>query len=312
MYHRVLPDGESGRYPLRNLVVTESRFRSHVEWLSRHCRVRTVREAMAGGDGDSSDHRPTVCLTFDDGYWDNFKVAAPILEEAGVRATFYVATDFVVGVPFWFDVASEAWGRLGAGRVQQILASIAPRHRERPASGSVDAWLGFLKRGCTPVERSGIVAAIAAEMPPLCRLFSAMTPEQVRELGRRGHEIGSHTVTHPSLPKLEEAQLRMELKESRHRLEEWTGCEVRGLCYPGGDHDPRVVAAAASAGYRHACTTVRGTNAIEGDSLRLRRRFITMTNTTAGNGRHSDLVFGSEVLGVHESMARWSQWLRRR
>lgn len=41
--------------------------------------------------------RPGVCLTFDDGYEDNFLVALPILEAYGIKASFFIATDFIDG-----------------------------------------------------------------------------------------------------------------------------------------------------------------------------------------------------------------------
>jgi peptidoglycan/xylan/chitin deacetylase (PgdA/CDA1 family) len=44
-----------------------------------------------------------LSITFDDGYKDNFAVAAPILHNLGLPATFFVATNFIGSdtVPFW-------------------------------------------------------------------------------------------------------------------------------------------------------------------------------------------------------------------
>jgi peptidoglycan/xylan/chitin deacetylase (PgdA/CDA1 family) len=51
--------------------------------------------------------RPTVCITFDDGYADNMRFAIPLLVEKEIPFTYFVATDHVLrGKPFPHDVAS--------------------------------------------------------------------------------------------------------------------------------------------------------------------------------------------------------------
>src|SRR5215467_4297237 len=45
----------------------------------------------------------TLSITFDDGYLDNFEVAAPILRALDLHATFFVTTGFIDSkvIPFW-------------------------------------------------------------------------------------------------------------------------------------------------------------------------------------------------------------------
>lgn len=75
---------------------------------------------------------------------------------------------------------------------------------------------------------------------------------ELREWAERGHEIGSHTVTHPHLTQLDDRQLRLELTESRNEIEDEIGRPCRYLAYPYGEHDGRVRAAAREAGYSAA------------------------------------------------------------
>lgn len=90
-----------------------------------------------------------------------------------------------------------------------------------------------------------------------------MSWEELRELVGAGWEIGSHTRTHARLPCLGEAELDDELAGSRADCTRELGSPCRSLAYPFGDHDDRVVAAAARAGYAAACTLTSRPHAAE-------------------------------------------------
>jgi len=81
----------------------------------------------------------------------------------------------------------------------------------------------------------------------------------LEEMKEGGFEVGSHTLSHPHLPRLDGERLREELWDSRVAIRERLGsCDT--LAYPFGEWSPDVAAAAAECGYRFAFTlpTVSG------------------------------------------------------
>lgn len=62
-----------------------------------------------------------------------------------------------------------------------------------------------------------------------------MTWDDVRDLARRGFEIGAHTVSHPDLGRIAAAEAEREIGESRERLERELGTGVDLFCYPFGN-----------------------------------------------------------------------------
>ena len=73
-------------------------FRSQVRWLTRHFDVidfARFDELMVSSVKTRRD-KPAVLLTFDDGLASNYQVAAPILEEEGVRGLFFVIPGFSI------------------------------------------------------------------------------------------------------------------------------------------------------------------------------------------------------------------------
>jgi len=71
----------------------------------------------------------------------------------------------------------------------------------------------------------------------------------------RGHEVAIHTVTHPWLQLLDPSQIAFEVLEDRRALEDLVGYPVRGMAYPFGTYDERVIAVLRSLGIVYSRTT---------------------------------------------------------
>jgi peptidoglycan/xylan/chitin deacetylase (PgdA/CDA1 family) len=85
-----------------------------------------------------------------------------------------------------------------------------------------------------------------------------MSKEQIRDWLAAGHQIGSHSLTHPFLSRLSAEQARQEIGASKKKLEDMFGIDVRHFCYPYGDWNPLVRDLTEAAGYKTACTTEFG------------------------------------------------------
>jgi peptidoglycan/xylan/chitin deacetylase (PgdA/CDA1 family) len=307
-YHRVLPAARLVDYPAP-LAVSPEMFERHAAWLKTHCTVMTVSAALDSLKSPWSGP-PRVCVTFDDGYADNAEIAGPILKRHGLVATFFVVTGFVEsGAPLWYDLASAHWRRTGPEACTRALARTG---RRSSAPRAENEWMEALK-GLEPAARSSVLQELNRIGDPIAdpELYRPMPPQEARRLAEAGHEIGSHTDTHPLLPQLDHGALASELSESRRKLALWLGVPVRGLCYPNGDYDDRVERAALKAGYGYACTTSPGINRAGGPVMRLRRRHIQGSDVTDPAGAPSDGAFAAEVWGVHGLLRRARRPLRR-
>lgn len=79
-----------------------------------------------------------------------------------------------------------------------------------------------------------------------------LTEDGIRLAAEAGMEIGSHGLRHTDLTRADDALLAAETGESRALLQDITGTEVTGFCYPYGTVDRRVIDAVRDAGYRYA------------------------------------------------------------
>ena len=98
-YHRI-----ADSYP-NDWTMSTRDFAMQLDWLQTHFDIVTLEEAQRRIVSHYND-RPTVAITFDDGYADNVKTAIPELVRRNLPATYFVATNFMrTGDAFPHDAA---------------------------------------------------------------------------------------------------------------------------------------------------------------------------------------------------------------
>jgi peptidoglycan/xylan/chitin deacetylase (PgdA/CDA1 family) len=261
-FHRVLPPDQLAEYPMPGIAVTPE----ELDWLlglfNKHYTAGTVSEMATRFALGDRPAKPLLAITFDDGQRDNHRHAREVLESHAVHASFFVVTDATEhDLTLWHDrtaYALHALLRSGRGRALSLLASVGV---DPAAPDPVHALVARAKT-MSQAEREQFVAELEASAggPQRPAWDGMMSWSELQELHQDGHEIGSHSVSHPILPLVSDAQLEDEIAGSRTRLRERLGFEIESFCYPNGDCNERVAAAVKRAGYRHAVTTHYGLN----------------------------------------------------
>jgi peptidoglycan/xylan/chitin deacetylase (PgdA/CDA1 family) len=141
---------------------------------------------------------------------------------------------------------------LGAERVQIVPASGA-----EAANGITPVYLTFDDGGASAHEP---IASLLEQHGWRGHFFVVtarvgqpgfLTPEQICDLARRGHHVGSHSHSHPpAFSRLNWEEMLHEWRESRRVLEQILGQPVWSASVPGGFYSREVARAAFECGYR--------------------------------------------------------------
>ena len=83
----------------------------------------------------------------------------------------------------------------------------------------------------------------------LCGVWVKQYPEYVKEISKRGHEIGNHSLTHPHMARMDAIVIQKELRDLDDMLEELTGKRSTLFRAPFGEYNDTVIKAAREAGY---------------------------------------------------------------
>lgn len=122
-----------------------------------------------------------------------------------------------------------------------------------------------------------IPTAFIGSEPKQFKDKDCLTWSEVRELRQAGIDFGSHTVSHPQLRDLSDAEIESELRASKSEIEDKTGLPVRSFSYPyafpEGDHlfVRRLRDTLQMCGYQEGVSTIIGTAERADDQFFLKR-----------------------------------------
>lgn len=257
-YHRLLAAGEENPFADNVVEGDPQRFRAQLRMLTQGRDVIGLADLRAGLDAPGSLPPSPLMITFDDGYRSCVDVALPILEELGLRATFFIATEFIERRRmYWWDVVHFILKKSTRDRLRVTTTLRAEIDRRDP--GSVLRFVELLETASDldfeavlqELARSaGVVWNRERERQGAEELL--MGWEDVRRLHAAGMDLAAHTRTHRVLQTLSAEELRSELRGCREDLQRRAGVDTDALAYPSGyavASDPRIRAAILEAGF---------------------------------------------------------------
>jgi peptidoglycan/xylan/chitin deacetylase (PgdA/CDA1 family) len=284
-YHRVARPNDASGLDEGVVDVTPELLEQQLAFLCRWFHPVGIDELLAFVSSAKPLPKDPVLVTFDDGYRDNHDVAFPILARHGVRATFFVATDYVERRrPFWWDRVSLLIKRSPREHIelQYPEALRLPLENARARDSAIKRVVRMIKeRGGLDLDRlvdgleraSGVVLGWDEERRIADE--TVMTWGHVSALRRAGMNVESHTCAHRVLQTLDAAELARELRGSRRLLEEVLGEPVRAVAYPVGKSvstAPNIKSAVSDAGYQLGFSNGTGVNRLSAlDPLDVRR-----------------------------------------
>lgn len=200
-----------------------------------------------------------ISVTYDDGIVNQLTIAKPIMDSLGLPATFYIITGKVEGSgkgkfigrnpqeiiaetensptdsSNFFERASliAFTGTSEAEDYHARAGSLFEQGKVAEAHSLIDEGYAKIRKG-TMKDTDDVVFHNNVE--------DTTTWEQYKSYAAQGHEIASHTVTHPRLAVLDEANMLYELEQSKADLLKFIGPEsIFSAEGPYGTENERVM-----------------------------------------------------------------------
>src|SRR5262249_6155724 len=117
-YHRINRPASVAGFDPDLVDATPEAFETHMRFFKAHFSCVTIDAVVQAVEGGAALPPNPLLVTFDDGYLDNYEHALPVLQRTGMRAVFFVSTDFMRRRKlFWWD---RIWMTIRRAAVDRI------------------------------------------------------------------------------------------------------------------------------------------------------------------------------------------------
>lgn len=224
-------------------------------------------------------------ITFDDGFYNNFKIAAPILKKRKLHATFYLTTSFIEKNEMsWIDKIEHMIEN------EKIKKTIHIFNKKFIILNNKKSKINFLNRVriLAKKNKTNFKKLVQDIKKQICYkkklgnlhniLDKKMNWSQVKKLNSSKYFlIGGHTVDHSILSFLNNKEAKKEIYNSINRIEKNTKIKLRHYSYPEGlrhTFGKREIKLLKEKGIKLCPTAEFGINNKKDDLFNLKRIFV--------------------------------------
>ena len=226
-----------------------------------------------------------VCITFDDGYVDNYEIAKPLLERYNCPSTFFIPVHFIGQQKlFWWDeLQNIILGKHNLPQCLSMLISNNVLHFDLKDEAQFNeahyktnaSWIWCEE---TKTKRAELYIEIWKRLRPLkyreiseiienLRLWCLcnvtfdnnsypMNLDQLKEIVAHPLiDVGIHTVTHPALAFHTRQDQLTEIKGCKQQLEELANRSITTIAYPYGIYNEDTINISKELGIESGFTT---------------------------------------------------------
>ena len=207
-----------------------------------------------------------VSFTYDDSSINQFRIAIPLMNERGMPGTLFIITGDIEGsknqpkfvgrpimdiiresekIPTNKDNALERTSLLNYLQTIQLVAELSDFSAQRLGrflrQGDYTQLGHTVDTALAKLRQTGVNYASGPRKSPVGDRRYPLTWDEIRRHAAEGHEFANHSITHPFMPALDEANIVYEIEKSNQDIREQLGPKhTFSVEAPYGIDDPRV------------------------------------------------------------------------
>lgn len=237
--------------PLRfnSLFVDLPAFENHLRFYAEYFHLLSLDDYFAGR---FSDDRFNICITFDDGFANNYQYALPLMRRYSAPMAFFVTGTSERGDAFLWNDWLSYLQKYGPGFITFPDGTVYTRHKGRYIAAHNGLALRDRLQNGDFAEKETLIRHLGPlpGMEAHEEYWRQMSREQLRTLALDPlATIGCHGYYHNDLARIPLASAVEELRLARTYLDSLTRKPVHALAFPYGSYSRELVSAADELGF---------------------------------------------------------------
>lgn len=284
LYHRII-DNRS-EYLNKGPAVQHhiKHFRKEIAYLRKNYQILSMDEVAHCIKSGIGFKRPSMAISFDDGYLDNYTLAYPVLKKYGVPATIYLTTSLIGTLErTWPDEIELAIMETQKDefKLQTLFGDKEVQIKTKGEKEQASMKIAEALKNRPDDERKKIMGEIKKILGEDRNYENNLKPRimlnwnEVKKMAANGITTGSHSHTHPILSSMPFEKAKEEILNSKKMIEENLGIQVKHFAFPNGkeeDFNEELRNYCQEIGFESVASVIYGTNnTLNGNTMGLKR-----------------------------------------
>lgn len=241
-YHGVTNIASNGIENFSGKHIEEKIFYRQLDFLKKNCTVLSMDEVIELSMQKKIWPQNPVAVTFDDGFKNNASIAAPILDELDIPATFYICPGMIDGDQiFWVDKI-EACINLTKEKSFKLDMNGEVKFLVESHQSKINA-VQKIKNFCKSVsadQKNKIIADLINRTninpdPSHAENYQIMNWDDVCSLNESNlFTIGGHSNNHEIFTNQNREEIYQDIKNSLEKLRSYLNQTIKHYSYPEG------------------------------------------------------------------------------
>jgi len=242
-FHRIIEDNQNGfLFKSHTIHHHVKLFEREMAFINKWFNIISMDELIDQIKKKKNFDKPTMAITFDDGYRDNYTLAYPILKKYDLPAIIYLVSGLIgTSQRAWLDEVDFALLNTKENKLKfpSLLGEKTLNILSTQDKQKANILIGEKLKRVENESKFKLIDELFDRLKVKRNIYSEndrvmMNWEEAKEMSDNKISFGAHTVSHPILTQLPLDEAKKEISTSKQVIEKELNTPVNHFAFPNG------------------------------------------------------------------------------